>query len=288
MSARVIAESVRAAPAKVNLFLEILGQRADGFHDLETVFQTISLADTVSVRCLEGPAKTTVTYDQSAMNFGVQDLAFRAVEAYRFYCSTLLQTEVQIDVRIEKRIPLKAGLGGGSSDAAAVLRALMEIFPVEKKVLHAIALSLGSDVPFFLLGGTAYATGRGENLIGLSDFSSVPMYVVTPQTGNATAEIFTLLNEHERAPRTAGGYEAWIGFTGSWPDQLFNRLSRSARVANTELDQLCHQLDASGARWLMSGSGSSCFVCSAQPPPVLCTFHQVQFRSRADLNSCWA
>ncbi|NRA38750.1 MAG: hypothetical protein HRU15_11460, partial [Planctomycetes bacterium] len=174
-------ETVRAAPGKINIFLRILDRRGDGFHNLETVFQTISLADVVRVRCSPGAHETCVRYFNSErvdsnVDFGDQDLAYRAVQAYRDYCGTLQN----VDITIDKQIPVSAGLAGGSSDAAAVLRALQESHPIEQKLLQEIALSLGSDVPFFLLGGTAFATGRGEQCLPLDDLAEKNMFLVTP------------------------------------------------------------------------------------------------------------
>ena len=148
----------RTAPAKINLGLDITGTRADGYHLLETVFQAVSIADTVTVALTESP-EITLTCDVPAVPCSPKNIAWKAAQRYREAAG--LQSGVQI--QILKRIPMEAGMGGGSTDGAAVLLALQELtgnaLPQEK--LLEIAVSLGADVPFFLYGGTAYGAGQG-------------------------------------------------------------------------------------------------------------------------------
>ena len=159
----------RTAPAKINLGLDITGTRADGYHLLETVFQAVSIADTVTVALTESP-EITLTCDVPAVPCSPKNIAWKAAQRYREAAG--LQSGVQI--QILKRIPMEAGMGGGSTDGAAVLLALQELtgnaLPQEK--LLEIAVSLGADVPFFLYGGTAYGAGIGEKLEPLPLFST--------------------------------------------------------------------------------------------------------------------
>ena len=140
----------RTAPAKINLGLDITGTRADGYHLLETVFQAVSIADTVTVALTESP-EITLTCDVPAVPCSPKNIAWKAAQRYREAVG--LQSGVQI--QIFKQIPMEAGMGGGSTDGAAVLLALQELtgnaLPQEK--LLEIAVSLGADVPFFLYGG---------------------------------------------------------------------------------------------------------------------------------------
>ena len=133
----------------VNWSLRVTGKRADGFHDLETVFQLISLHDTLTFTESDRPA---VTCDDLTIPTDDRNLVVKAARA--------LGVD-RVAIHIEKRIPSGGGLGGGSSNAAATLTTLSKMFSL-REPLEPIALELGSDVPFFLAGGTAYATGRGE------------------------------------------------------------------------------------------------------------------------------
>nr|MBA3846538.1 4-(cytidine 5'-diphospho)-2-C-methyl-D-erythritol kinase [Planctomycetota bacterium] len=167
-----------SAPAKVNLHLEVLGRRGDGFHALETIFQTLELADEVSVELVPGPDGIVLTCDDPTLPTDARNLAWRAAEAFR----ARRPVAGRCDVHLRKRIPAGAGMGGGSSDAAAVLRALSALVsaPPSSDELAAIAAELGSDVPFFLTGGTAHALGRGEIITPLADLPRLPLTVLKP------------------------------------------------------------------------------------------------------------
>jgi 4-diphosphocytidyl-2-C-methyl-D-erythritol kinase len=150
--------------AKINLGLYIIGKRPDGFHDIETVLQTIDLYDTIDITPLPGRT-LSVRCDHPQVPSGPENLAYRAAR--------LLQEEVSLaggcDIEIRKRIPPAAGLGGGSSNAAVTLLGLNRLWNLKlsHEKLHDLAGRLGSDVPFFLRGGAAVATGRGDCLTPL-------------------------------------------------------------------------------------------------------------------------
>jgi 4-diphosphocytidyl-2-C-methyl-D-erythritol kinase len=152
------------APAKVNWTLEVLGRRDDGYHEVRTVMQAVDLCDEVSVGASES---LTIARDPAYDVAAGVDLASAAVVAL----AGALGREAKASLRVRKRIPLGAGLGGGSSDAAAALRALNVLWraDVDAERLAEIAAGLGSDVPFFLHGGTALAEGRGEHVTPLAD-----------------------------------------------------------------------------------------------------------------------
>ena len=149
------------APAKINLSLRILGKRPDGFHELETLLAPIGLADTIEVSHGTGHG-ITLTCNDPELPTDSNNLCVKAAEAFRVATGL----DHGIAITLLKRIPHGAGLGGGSSDAAAVLKGLNELFdePLVNEELHQIAASLGSDVPFFLTSGPAWCRGRGEIL----------------------------------------------------------------------------------------------------------------------------
>lgn len=161
-----------AAPAKVNLVLRVGPPRADGFHDLVTLMVPLDLADEVAVEVRDAPGPVTCRCPGHPDLDGPGNLAARAAEALR----ARLGRREGVAIRIRKRIPVVAGLGGGSSDAAAVLRCLARAWGIrDRRLLADVALSVGSDVPFFLGSGPAWARGRGERL---RPASPVPLHLV--------------------------------------------------------------------------------------------------------------
>jgi len=183
--------SVRAL-AKINLDLRVLGKRPDGFHEIRTVFQTISLADRLDLEFT--PARSTAI--ELTANVSIDDnLATRAARL----CLGEMKRTGRLRMRLEKKIPMGAGLGGGSSDAAAVLLALPPlaggVIPLSR--LMALGRELGSDVPFFLLGGRAAAAGRGTEIYPLPDLTSAPALVIAPDIHVSTASAYRSLNRGE-------------------------------------------------------------------------------------------
>src|SRR5262245_18066788 len=156
------------APAKVNLYLQVLGRRADGFHELVTVLHAIDLCDELSLqrrqrrRDIAGGAPDVALHVEGDAPAGESNLAHRAARA--LLAESGAAGDVGLDIRLRKRIPAGGGLGGGSSDAAAVLSGLNALLgrPCSHETLMSLAAQLGSDVAFFLHGGTALCTGRGE------------------------------------------------------------------------------------------------------------------------------
>jgi 4-diphosphocytidyl-2-C-methyl-D-erythritol kinase len=192
-----------AAPAKINWTLEVLGKRPDGYHEVRTIFQTINLYDTLILSPADGLSLTVrgarrgFRRDSRAAPEG--NLVYRAAR--------LLQERTGCgrgaDIRLHKNIPVAAGLGGGSSDAAAALRGLRELWelPISDDELAGLAASLGSDVPFFLRGGAALASGRGEVLRPLPDGPAQHFVLAWPKSGerppDKTARMYAALrSEH--------------------------------------------------------------------------------------------
>ncbi|RKZ08440.1 4-(cytidine 5'-diphospho)-2-C-methyl-D-erythritol kinase [Candidatus Fermentibacteria bacterium] len=159
------------ARAKINLGLSILGRRSDGFHDIQSVFQEISLCDILSISIKPGNSVISLSCSDSEIPSDSSNLAWKAAEA--FLSSTGEALDVSIE--LEKNIPSRAGLGGGSSDAAAVLKGLSQLTGISDIDLNEIARTLGSDVPFFITGGAAFIEGRGELI---SEIPAVPFHAV--------------------------------------------------------------------------------------------------------------
>lgn len=180
------------APAKVNLTLTVGDRRPDGYHDVSTVMQTVGLYDTLILT--HGGAGLTLTCTDPAVPADATNLVLRA--AGRFFEDTKLPVP-DLHLHLRKRIPSQAGLGGGSSDAAAVLRALRTLYApdISDGRLETLAARLGSDVPFFIRGGTQLATGRGEVVSPLPQLAAGWFVVVKPDEGYSTAEMYRRLDE---------------------------------------------------------------------------------------------
>jgi 4-diphosphocytidyl-2-C-methyl-D-erythritol kinase len=181
------------ALAKLNLSLKVLGKRPDGYHELRTVFQTISLADTIEAEYTPSRRRTGI---ELASEVEIPDNLI--VRAATLVMEATGATGV-VRFRLMKRIPMGGGLGGGSTDAAAVLLGLPVLLgrrvPLDN--LHELAGKLGSDVPFFLYGGTALGLGRGTEIYPLPDFPARPALVVTPAVHVATPEAYGALRRGE-------------------------------------------------------------------------------------------
>lgn len=222
--------------AKINWSLRITGRRCDGFHDLETVFQAISLHDELTFRPAE---RFSLTCDELGIPTDETNLVLRAARAVN-------ATPAAIELR--KRIPAGGGLGGGSSNAAATLLALGG----DRDDLPHLALSLGSDVPFFLLGGTAYATGRGEQLTPLPSMDGIPLLLVLPEERVLTKEAFARITRYSPALGIDAYTRGFDALTNDFEEPVFELLPR--------LRALKARLYEAGAMFAaMSGSGSTLF-----------------------------
>jgi 4-diphosphocytidyl-2-C-methyl-D-erythritol kinase len=177
--------------AKINLSLEVVGRRADGYHELRTIFQTIDICDTLHFEITQSSA-VELTCDAPTLETDERNLAVRAALALRRAAGI----REGVKIHLEKRIPTGGGLGGGSSDAGATLLALRRLWRAEisDPDLQRMAAALGADVPFFLHGGTALGAGRGDNIETLPDAALPSLIVVNPGVAVPTARIFSELN----------------------------------------------------------------------------------------------
>lgn len=180
----------RSAPAKINLFLHVLAREASGYHQIETLFCRIALADTVSVGA--GPPGIGLEIEGTVPGEMPDNLVYRAAE--RFY--EHIGEAPAVRMRLAKRIPIGAGLGGGSSDAASALIALNALHgdPLDRATILHLAAGLGSDVPFFAVGADlALAWGRGERMLALEPLPERPVLLVVPPEPMPTAEAYAAL-----------------------------------------------------------------------------------------------
>ena len=248
--------------AKLNLTLDILGKREDGYHDLRMVMQSITLADTLTLEENQGEG-LRVSANLRFLPTGEKNLA--AAAALRFW-EALGREPEDLDIRIEKRIPVCAGMAGGSSDAAAVLRALNQRAgePFSPKELARLGERVGSDVPYCVLGGTALAEGRGEVLTPLFPLPRCWVVACKPDFPVSTPELFAQADRVKlrRRPDTAGLVAALeAGDLGGVARRMYNVFEDVlparlyTRVAEIKNDLI--QCGALGAN--MSGSGPTAF-----------------------------
>ena len=179
---------VLQAPAKLNLTLDVLGKRPDGYHDLRMVMQSVSLADTVTLRRTEAPG-ISVASNLNYLPNNENNLAFRAANV--FFQSAGIESP-GLEITLQKRIPVCAGTAGGSSDAAAVLRGLNRLYQTDytPEELAALGGQVGSDVPYCVIGGTALAEGRGERITPLPPLPDCFLVLCKPGFSVSTPELF--------------------------------------------------------------------------------------------------
>ncbi len=271
--------------AKINLGLKIAGRRADGYHELRTVFQTIALADDVAMSVAPGRGVGLVVSGLEAPG-GRENLAYQAAET----AAAAFGVRGRIELRLTKRIPSEAGLGGGSSDAASVLRmmALAAPTPPRAAAVLALARELGADVPAFLVGGTVLGLGRGDEVYPLPELGQWPCVVAMPRAGAgqavATPEAFARWDAgHDGGLTASGGSDTLVEFCSlvcqvlpafrfernrGLPPETARRSKVHAGIENDfqcgvfslspDFPRIHQQLCRAGARWVsLSGSGAA-------------------------------
>jgi 4-diphosphocytidyl-2-C-methyl-D-erythritol kinase len=248
---------VLLSPAKINLFLKVTRRRADGYHDLYSLMCRVSLSDTVTLSFNE-TSSITVRCAHPHVPEGKANLTYKAASMF----FEALSEEKGVDIAIDKAIPVGAGLGGGSSNAAAVLTGLNQRhgFPFNKKELMDMGLFLGADVPFFILGQTALARGIGEKLEPFEGLPSLSAILVYPRLQVSTAWVYEHLN--------LGLTNCEENYNVSWfledhsriKDLLCNDLEQVTVGRFPEIDSVKRALlDLGAIGSLMSGSGSTVF-----------------------------
>ena len=260
--------------AKVNLTLDVLGKREDGYHDIKSVMQAISIRDDVEIDVGTGkPWKLTCSNDQIPTDS--RNLAWKAAKVY---CDAMGKDPDGIEIRIEKRIPTEAGLGGGSADAAAVLRALNRHYgnPLSIMALAELGAQVGSDVPFCVLCGTAMVEGRGERLRKLPDLPECFFVVCKPDFSCSTAELYRKLDEAPlgRRPDTQAMEGALLaGDLGKVAQNICNVFDPVVTKEHLELNYIKSIFNSYGSvAHQMTGSGSAVFgiVTEFEHAAVIC------------------
>jgi len=246
------AETIRVRTfAKINLALRILGVRRDGYHELRTIFQAIALFDTLTVRQRRGPF--AITCDDPAVPTDGTNLVARAA-AVAWAARGRKGPPRDIAVRIHKGIPMQAGLGGGSSDAAAMLRVFANLWHLRKDRLRFTAREIGADVPFFLFGGRAMGLERGDRIVRLQDLPSAHVVIVMPPFGISTKDAYRWWDRDRgrrtpREPRVSARHL-----------QAVNDLQEPVTRRHPAIARIIEELFRSGAKQAaMSGSGAAAF-----------------------------
>ncbi len=243
------------APAKINLFLHVTGRRADGYHELQTVFRLLDFHDTISIR----PTSDGIISRASgnALVSEQDDLVIKAAKSLQAHTSCALGAEI----RIEKRIPMGGGLGGGSSDAATTLMALNHLWKLglSRSELQQLGLKLGADVPVFIFGKNAWAEGIGEKLQAVS-LQPKHYLVITPAVHVSTAEIFTSKELTRNTNPTTIAAFSREAFSGQLFNSMFHNDLESVVLKQYPVLAACMTWLSDYAPARMSGSGASVFA----------------------------
>jgi 4-diphosphocytidyl-2-C-methyl-D-erythritol kinase len=247
------------APAKVNLFLEVLAKRADGYHEINTLMVTVSLYDTLEFK-EEASGDVRLHCDHPDLSTGPDNLVSRAAELLRH------RGDVRrgASIHLAKRIPLAAGLAGGSSDAAATLAGLNQLWDLNltNDALAVLGAQLGSDVPFFFATPAAWCTGRGERVTPVPLGRPLTFVLARPAAGLSTAEVYRNVTVPEQ-PRSGTELREAVqsGDAQALGQRLHNRLQDPAERLCPDVAHLRERLAAlAPAGVLMSGSGTSVFA----------------------------
>ena len=260
--------------AKINLTLDVLGKREDGYHDLKSVMQTISLRDDIEIDI--GTGKPWELHcDQEDIPADETNLAWKAAKVY---LDTMGYDPDGLTVRITKRIPSQAGLGGGSADAAAVLRALNRHYgePLSIFALAELGASVGSDVPFCTVCGTAMVEGRGERLRKLPDMPDCVFVICKPEFSVSTPELYQKIDQcaiAQRPDNKAMESALLAGDLGKVAQNVWNVFDPVVTADHLELNYIKSLCNSYGAlNQQMTGSGSAVFAImpSFEYAAVLC------------------
>lgn len=248
--------------AKINLTLDVLGKRLDGYHDLKSIMQTISIRDDVEIDVDTGKPWALLC-DKEGVPTDERNLAWKAAKV--FFDHTKFET-TGIEIRIVKRIPMEAGLGGGSADAGAVLRALNRHYgnPLSILALAELGSMVGSDVPFCTLCGTAMVEGRGEKLRKLPDLPDCCFVVCKPDFSSSTPALYKQIDTVEIAKRpdhTAMESALLAGDLGKIAENVYNVFDPIVTADHLELNYIKSIFNSYGSvAQQMTGSGSAVFA----------------------------
>ncbi|WP_370942253.1 4-(cytidine 5'-diphospho)-2-C-methyl-D-erythritol kinase [Amycolatopsis sp. cg5] len=262
-------------PAKINLVLAVGPLRQDGFHELVTVYQALSLADEVTIRSADRPEMRVFGEGARSIPVDGDNLAWRAAAALARH-QGWRGREHELHIVLRKRIPVAGGMAGGSADAAGTLLALAELWEtgLDRATLSKIAADLGSDVPFTLHGGTAIGTGRGERLLAIDAPARFHWAIALSDGGLATPAVYSRLDDLRAAgatPSARSHQEVLDALHSGSPAALASVLRNDLQIAALSLrPELQATLDsglrAGALAGIVSGSGPTCvFLCQDQP-----------------------
>ena len=269
------------AYAKVNLTLDVLDKREDGYHDLKSVMQTLSIRDDIEIDVGTGkPWKLLCS--KEGIPTDERNLAWKAAKVY---CDALNKDPNGLEIRITKRIPVEAGLGGGSADAAAVLRALNDYYgnPLSILALAELGAQVGSDVPFCVVGGTAMVEGKGEKLRKLPDMPDCIFVVCKPDFSVSTPALYKKIDEvtiPKRPDHQAMESALLAGDLEKVAHNLYNVFDPVVTEEHLELNyikSLFHQYGAVGYQMTGSGSAVYAIVSEFEVAAVICNMLQSNY-----------
>lgn len=260
--------------AKINLTLDVLDKRADGYHDIKSIMQTVSIRDDIEID-IGSKTPWSLSCDQEGVPCDSRNLAWKAAE---LFFQTTGKDPDGLAIRITKRIPMEAGMAGGSADAAAVLRALNRHYdaPFSILALAELGAQIGSDVPFCVLCGTAMAEGRGERLRKLPDMPDCFIVVCKPDFSSSTPELYRKLDETvigKRPDHQAMESALLAGDLGKIAQNLYNVFDPLVTKEHLELNYIKSIFNSYGSiGQQMTGSGSAVFaiVESFEYAAVIC------------------
>ncbi len=248
--------------AKINLTLDVCGKRIDGYHDIKSIMQTVSIRDDIEIDIGTGKP-WTLHCTMENIPTDERNLAWKAA---KLYCDTMKIDPDGIAIRITKRIPVEAGLGGGSADAAAVLRALNRHYgnPLSIMALAELGAQIGSDVPFCVICGTAMVEGRGERIRKLPDLADCFFVVCKPEFSCSTAELFHEIDSEpigKRPDHNAMESALISGDLGKIAENVYNVFDPLVTKEHLELNYIKSIFNSYGAvAYQLTGSGSAVFA----------------------------
>lgn len=273
-------ECTQYAYAKLNLTLDVLNKRSDGYHDLRSIMQQISLHDTICLRLEDDPA-WKLTCSDGLLPVDSKNLAWKAAEVF---CETAGISIPGLSIHIQKVIPSQAGMAGGSADAAAVLMGLNRMldFPLSGGQLLLAAQRIGSDVPFCVYGGTAFAQSRGEVLSRLPTMPHCSIVIVKPSVSISTPTLFHLIDsfqidvrpDHDALIRAMERDD--VETVAKYMHNVFEPLAQRDHPEIGLIKQQMLSLGACGAQ--MTGSGSAVFGIWREEEDALCAMRTLQER----------
>lgn len=250
------------AYAKLNLTLDVLDKRPDGYHDIKTIMQTVSIRDDIEIDIGTGK-DWSLSCNVEGVPEDDRNLAWKAA---KLYCETMHKEPDGISIRILKRIPMGAGMAGGSADAAAVLRALNDHYgnPLSILALAELGAQVGSDVPFCVVGGTAMCEGRGEKLRKLPNMPDCFMVVCKPEFSISTPDLYKKIDESvigKRPNHQAMESAILAGDLGGVAENLYNVFDPIVTKDHLELNYIKSIFNSYGSvGQQMTGSGSAVFA----------------------------